>query len=250
MTDQQKLFVAEYLIHCNGSKAAQKAGYSKASSKQAAYDLKQLPEVKEAIREGLELRHMSAEEAAKRVSDNAASRINDYMIPTKVLEPMWVRRKLSDLIKEQKALIERHQIVFDRWTGGVFDYKSNRDEDEDFVDEKGEGPLDKFFVEQQKRKFALLEMEVELEQDPKAYRDVKEMQLVEKVIVDLVGLAKAHGKGAIKKLGFNEHGPQVELYPADKALETILQMNGKLINKHEVDHGGSFLDFLQQVNKG
>jgi hypothetical protein len=249
MTDQQALFVDEYTKDCVGAKAAVRAGYEKKSARQRAYELLQNPEIKEAIKEKLAERMMSSEEASKRVSDIAGSRINDYMIPKKVLEPVLVRKKLSILIEEQRRLIEMKQEVFDRWTGGSFDYKSDYDEDEDDVSAKKEGPLDTFWKEQQFRKLELLEMEVELELNPKAYRDVKELQYVEKIVVDLVALAKAYGKGAVKKLGFNEHGPQVELYPADKALETILTMHGKLVKKHEIDAGGTFLDFLQRVNQ-
>lgn len=241
MTDQQSRFVDEYVIDCKGSKAAIRAGYSKASANKIAWELKQDAEIAQAINERLKARQMSAEEAAKRVSDNAATRLNDYMKLKKVHELVWVRKKLSVLIAELKAEIEMEAEFHDRWTGGL----GRKDLDKDDSDDTE----DTYHKQQQKRKMDLLRLEIELERNPKAYRDVKELQIVEKVEVDLIGLANAHGKGAVKKLGWNEHGPTVEMYPADKALETILQMNGKLIQRHDLNNNGkSFADFLMDVN--
>lgn len=56
LTPKQKLFVAEYLIDCNGTRAATAAGYSAKSAKDAANANLEKPEVKAAIQAQMDLR--------------------------------------------------------------------------------------------------------------------------------------------------------------------------------------------------
>ncbi len=218
MTDQQQRFVEEYVIDLNGAKAAVRAGYAKKSARYTAYDLKQIPEVANAIVEKLKTLSMTAEEAAKRISDNAATRLNDYLVVRKVIESNMVRRPLQVLIDELLLEDELEDRYFERMYTSMSEKEQNLHSD------------------LKKERYAKrVRYEIELELNPGAYRERMESKVVEKVVVDLVALAKAEGKGAIKKLSFNEHGPVIESYPADAALRDVLQYHGKLVNKHQLD---------------
>ena len=52
----QKRFVDEYLIVPNATEAARRAGYSKKTAKQKGYELRQKPEIREAIFKAMEAR--------------------------------------------------------------------------------------------------------------------------------------------------------------------------------------------------
>lgn len=56
LTPKQKIFVAEYLIDCNGTRAATAAGYSAKSAKHVANELLEKPEVRAAVQAHMDLR--------------------------------------------------------------------------------------------------------------------------------------------------------------------------------------------------
>jgi len=219
MTDIQKRFVEEYCKDCKGGPAAIRAGYSKEGARQKAYELKQDPEIAEAINLRLLAMSMSAEEAQRHVSDIAATRLNDYLTVETVWESSYEKRSLKDLIKELETENQIDSELMART-------------------EMPDKTMDEMFVEIQKRKLQIIRYEIELEINPRAHRVMKtEPKPVKRASVDLVALAKADNEGRIKKLSFNERGlPSVECYPADAALETILKLHGKLVQK--IDHSG------------
>lgn len=214
MSAKEQRFVEEYTRDFCGTKAAIRAGYSEKTAGKQAYQLKQRPEIIEAIELRLKALAMGADEAIKRVSDNARSRLNDYMKVEEVWESPMVKRPLADLIAELKLENRIDQAFYDRAT-------------------LSEEQQDKLFNQIAERNTDILRFEIELEINPAATRFMKgEPVLVKKSTVDLIALAEADEKGALKKLSFNERGlPSVELYSASEALETILKIHGKLINK-------------------
>lgn len=223
-------FVEEITVDGNGAAAAVRAGYSEKSAKQQAYKLLQDEEIQRAIKERYVSLAMSAEEATKRMSDIAATRLNDYITVEEVWETPMVKKHLLELIAE----LQHENDIDDEYADRV---------------ELTEAEQDDLFIEKTKRKRQIIRYEIELEMNPNAYRVVKgEPRLVKKPSVDLIKLAKADERGAIRKLSFNERGlPSVECYAADKALEIVLKLNGKLIDR--VDHtnnGKSFGDFLME----
>lgn len=217
----------------NGAAAAIRAGYAAKYARQTAYDLRQKPEINDAIRERYKLLAMSAEEATKRISDNAATRLNDYIRVDEVWETPMVKKTLLQLIGEIQFEVDLENEVFDRISGEMNEKEQNI-----------------HHAEQSARKRKILRYEIELELNPNAYRVMKgEPILVRTPSVDLIKLAQADEKGSIKKLSFNERGlPSVECYSAEKALETVLKLNGKLIDRHDVNNGDkTFEEFLMDT---
>lgn len=234
MTAKQQRFVEEYTIDGNGAAAAIRAGFTRKAARQAAYQLLKNENVVKAIKERWVSMAMTAEEATKRVSDIAATRLNDYINVEEVWETPMVKKHLSELIAELQFEIDLENEVYDRISAEMTDKEADVHHEEQAV-----------------RKRKILRYQVELELNPSAYRFVKgEPVKVRKPVVDLIALAQAEERGNIKKISFNERGlPSVEAYAADGALETILKLNGKLVNK--VDHtsgGKSFGDFLMEMD--
>lgn len=64
---KQKLFIKEYLVDQNATRAAKNAGYSKHTAGSQGHDLLKVPEIAKAVAEGLEAQRAHAEaRAAKR----------------------------------------------------------------------------------------------------------------------------------------------------------------------------------------
>jgi phage terminase small subunit len=83
LTRRQRLFVAEYLVDFNATKAATKAGYSSHSACSAGYKALQIPTVRAAIEEQQAERltrlAMSADEVLVELSLIARANVLDYM---------------------------------------------------------------------------------------------------------------------------------------------------------------------------
>lgn len=230
MNVQQIRFVEEYCIIKKGAPAAIRAGYSKDRAKQTAYDLLKDPEIRKAIDERLKVLTISADEATKNISDMAQTRIQDFMKVKKVLRREMERKPLQLIINEQEG-----QIDFEK----------------EFTKEAG---LSKTDAKKQAAKIkeleqGLIRLKIELRRNPKAYRDVQgEAKWVEEAKLDLVALARAEDTGNIQELSYTEFGPKVKLYSAFDANETILKLNGKLINRHDhTNNGKSFGDYLMDT---
>lgn len=210
MTDKQQRFIEEYTVDCNGAAAARRAGYSETSARQQASQLLADPEVATAISDRLRAFTMSADEAAKQISDIAGTRLNDYFVINKVLRTPTVRRSLGDLIQQIQAEFEF---------------------EERFADEAGlvDAELTRHQEQQKARQRQRLRYQIELEQNPDAFRDVNgEPVWVEEATIDLVALVKANERGRIKSLSYTEYGPKIELYGSDTALSKLLEYHGKI----------------------
>lgn len=67
ITDQQRLFIKEYLVDMNASEAAKRAKYSPKTAGQLGYQLLQIPSVRKAIDQELTRRHERLDLRADRV---------------------------------------------------------------------------------------------------------------------------------------------------------------------------------------
>lgn len=67
MTDQEEIFVLEYMKDFNAAQAAVRAGYSVNRGRQTGYDLLQKPEIQAALKKGLESRKTRIRASADRV---------------------------------------------------------------------------------------------------------------------------------------------------------------------------------------
>lgn len=56
MSPKQQIFVAEYLLDFNGTRAAKRAGYGEKNARITAAKLLSIPEIKQAIQNGIEIR--------------------------------------------------------------------------------------------------------------------------------------------------------------------------------------------------
>ncbi|MBO0947300.1 terminase small subunit [Fibrella forsythiae] len=246
MTKQQERFVEAFARCLVRSQAAIQAGYSAKSAKQRGYELMCNPEIRAAVNAKLLEMHVSWEEAAYRIGITARSSLNDCLIIREVIETRMVRRPLQDLIDALQLEHDIEQTLFEEL--GMGDYvpkpkkRKGRKTDEEADEEELHKLQDEHFVKQQERKMSMRRYQIELRFNPDAYRDVAETVKVREVSVDFEKLRDAETEGRIKKLTFDKKGrPQIELYPADRAQETILKLNGKLPSK-ETDPGFKEVD--------
>ena len=214
-TAKQNRFIDEYVVCLNATRAAIRAGHSEKTAYQIGYENLRKPEIAAEIKRRLEERIISAESAAKLISDIATSNLNDFMVVEKVLHTPKVRKPLPEIIQKLKE-----EVAFE----DEYALRARLSEDE----------LKRHEDDQKDRQRNILRLEMELERNPDAYRDVPgEPEWKERVKPDLVALSKSKEQGRIKKLKFTEFGPEVELYPADAAADKLLAYYGKLVTKAE-----------------
>ncbi len=79
VTKKQRAFVEEYLKCWNATRAAIAAGYSERSASTIAHRLLDCPHVKDAIRERVAQKAMSADEVLLRLADQAVSSMEDFL---------------------------------------------------------------------------------------------------------------------------------------------------------------------------
>ena len=215
-TDKQQRFIEEYPRDCNASAAARRAGYSADSAADIGYELKQNPAIMGAINERLKLLAMGADEAVKRVSDIAATRLNDYLKVEKRTRKTRIRKPLAELIAATGALIEFE------------------DEFAEAAELEGK-EMGLHLLAQQERRRSIIRWQLLLQRDSEATAEVEgPLEEYEVVAVDMVALADAKELGSIKTLSYGEFGPKVEMYPADAALRDILKLAGRYVERSEV----------------
>lgn len=209
LTPKELRFCQLYAQCLNGAKSAREAGYSEDYAREIASQNLTKLHIKRVIAYYLQDSIMSIEEATKRLSDVASTRLNDYLKVRKVLQTPTVRKPLRQIINEIKVEIDLEEEYFQ-------------------LAESDEGDDKKHAHQQKKRRNEILRYELELKRNPNAFRDVfGEPEWVERVDVDLVALAQEYSKGNIKTLSFTEYGPKVEMYAADSAIKTLLEVQGK-----------------------
>jgi phage terminase small subunit len=203
-------FVDAYVTNgFNASDAAKKAGTKAKNTRQAGYELLTNPDVRKEIDKKLEQMSLGKQETVKLLSDIAQGSLNDYFVTTTKVEKPQVHAPLKQLIKELQARIEDQQKLIER-------AKINNADTLKAMN----GQADYWRLE-------IIQYEIELERNPKAYRIVAaESRLVETVELDLAKLVKDKERGKIKSITPNEHGLKIEMYAADAALRDIGRYHG------------------------
>jgi phage terminase small subunit len=245
LNPRQRKFVIAYCLCFNATEAARLAGYSEKTAYSIGSENLRKPEVKKAIAALCEELSMSAGEAFKHITDIAKTRLQDYMVIRQVERTPRVQKPLQQIIDEIEAKIE--------FEGEYLQLAELDDEETKRIEEA-----------QKDRRNTIVRYRLELAQNPNAYRIVSgEPELVDEARLDLVALQKAKGEGRIKSLSFTEFGPKVELESSFSALDKIMHLHGRYVQKIEakIDQGadlkkwtaddiGKFLAKLQegQVN--
>lgn len=94
LTDQQALFVDEYLLDLNGAGAARRAGYAEHNARQQAHYLLTKPYIREAIEKRLAGLAMGKEEVLRRLAEQARGSLDPFIVED-ISRPGRVRLDLS-----------------------------------------------------------------------------------------------------------------------------------------------------------
>ena len=121
LTNKQQVFIDEYLLRFNATKAARAAGYSAKGAYQQGWALLRIPEIQAAIKARLDEVHMSADEALKLLSDMGRSDMGDFLD----VSGMGFNLDLSDA--KEKGLTKLIKKVKQKTT--TFIAKKESDED-------------------------------------------------------------------------------------------------------------------------
>lgn len=219
LTNKQKLFIEQYVVDCNATQAAIRAGYEPANARQMGYENLTKPYIREEVDRQLKLKSLNAAETVKSISDIANSRLNDFMIIRPVQSYVMEELYVTTVIAHTRKEVERLELFIVR----------NK------LTKKQKEPFEQKITELLE-KIAQDEAEVERWGD-----DVTRLVRGKPVVgyeaeLDLVSLAKAKEAGRIKSLKHTKEGVQVELYAADAALRDLAKVHGLLVDK--VQHSG------------
>lgn len=217
LTAKQQLFVDDYLIHFNATRAAKTAGYSEKTAYSQGQRLLKNVEISTLIESRLKESRMNSDQVMKLMSDIAQSSMNDYF---RVVE----RERLKSVRKPLRLLIERKKIEIKR-AYMYLDRKGYSDQEYDDFVSKNILPLED----------DILRAEIDLELDPLATFDDREVETYETIELDLVKLAKDKEGGKIKSFEWKEFGPKVEMYAVDGMLDKLARVNGMYSDTLVVD---------------
>ena len=218
LTTNQKRFVEEYCKDFNATQAAIRAGYSEKTAQQMGSENLSKPVISEAIKYRLDQLSLSAEELTKKTADIARGNLADYMTTRMVEFIPKVRKSLRDIIDE----LEFNLIL-----------------QEEFCAEKG-------YTEEQYDDFQnnvvqpiqdrILKYSIELRHNPDASRLVDgDPELVPQVEVDMPKLLADKERGIIKSFKYGKNGLEVELYPADAAMDKLMRVRGMYKDNLKLD---------------
>jgi phage terminase small subunit len=216
LTAKQTRFVEEYLTDFNAAAAAVRAGYSFDTAKEIGYENLTKPHIKAEIDKRLDALSMEAGEITKRFTNLARGNMSDYMTKKLVPHTQQVKVSLQKLIQSEEAHILR---------------------EEKFCAIKGltEEAYDKFQEQLEYSRDKILRWEIELEDNPYAYRIVDgETMMVEVAELDLIKITEDKERGIIKSVKHTKDGIQVEMYPADNALAQLAKIR-KMMSDKDVD---------------
>lgn len=207
LTAKQQLFVDDYLIHFNATRAAKTAGYSEKTAYSQGQRLLKNVEISAIVETRLKESRMNSDEVMKMMKDIAGSNINDYMKIVQRERIKHVPKSLTLLIERKHLEIKKHAMYIER--------KGLTDEMRDNYVEQNIMPLED----------AILRAEIDLELDPLATFDDSEVETYETIELDLVKLAKDKEGGKIKSFEWKEFGPKVEMYAVDGMLDKLARVN-------------------------
>lgn len=209
LSDKELIFAEGYLTHLNKAKAARNAGSAVKSAKEQGHEIYNRPHVKAYIDDKLKERALSADETVKLISDTAKASLTDYYKPVKVLHTKRKRVGLADVIAQKRVFLKREYV---------------------FMERKGltEGERDKFIENLSFEEDQILRLEIELEENPSAYRIMEtEPVLVDEMQLDINALVADKENAKVKKIKYGKDGLEVELYSADAAQDKLMKMHGK-----------------------
>jgi len=217
LTPKQQLFIDDYLIHFNATKAAKTAGYSEKTAYSQGQRLLKHVEISTLIDARLKESRMNSDQVMKIMGDIAQSSMNDYFRVVERDRIKRVTKPLMLLIERRKLEIKRAYMYIDRkgFTDGEYD---------NYV-EKNILPLED----------DILRAEIDLELDPFATFEDSEVETYETIELDLVKLAKDKESGKIKSFEWKEFGPKVEMYAVDGILDKLARVNGMYTDTLVVD---------------
>lgn len=115
LTAKQRRFVEEYCADFNGAAAARRAGYSKRTAKQTAYELLRKPEIAEAVEQRMNELSMSAAEVTLRLTNMGRGTLAPFLGPDGKSIDLGSEEAQSNLhllkkvkIKDDEVAIEIH----------------------------------------------------------------------------------------------------------------------------------------------
>ncbi|WP_411973362.1 terminase small subunit [Sphingobacterium sp. Lzh-3] len=214
----QQRFIEEYCSNgYNATQAALTAGYSDKTAASQGQRLLKNVEISNAIKARLDELTLTAEQLTKRMADIAMGDLSNYMTTRMIEYTPRVRKSLRDIISE----LEFNLIL-----------------QEEFCAEKGytEEQYDDFqrtVVEPIQDK--ILKYSIELKHNPNATRLVNgETELVPHIEVDMPKLLADKERGIIKSFKYGKNGLEVELYPADAAMDKLMRVKGMYKDKLDI----------------
>jgi len=231
LTAKEENFCHEFIKDFNATKAAERSKYSKKSARQIGSENLSKPYIKNRIAELLEAQEMQEGEIKKRISDIAKTDMSDYMVKKVVPYTPYIKASLADVITERRAYIAR---------------------EEEFCSRMGftEKQFDEFQEGLNEVRSQIVRMEIELEQNPNAYRIVEGETVMQEIAeLDLVKMIDDKNRGVIKSIKHTKDGIQAESYAADAALTTLAKFKGMLVEKSEIDLNGK-LDTVVKIGYG
>ncbi|HEY1024043.1 MAG TPA: terminase small subunit [Sphingobacteriaceae bacterium] len=222
LTLKQRRFIDEYMVDFNGTRAARDAGFSKNTAAEIAYEYLRKPHIKAEVDRRLEEGQLGPDQTGKMIADIAKGNMNNYMIVRKAEFVPRVKKGLAQLIAE----IEE-EISFEA------EYAASADLNEEEMEEH--------IAHVNRLEKKKLRYKLELKRNSKAFRIVDgEPQLIETAELDLAALARDKENGKIKSYKVGKDGSvQVELYPADAALDKIARMHSMYKDKLDVNMSGN-----------
>ncbi len=217
LTVNQKRFIEEYCSNgYNATQAAISAGYSKKTARETGYENLTKPHIKSEINKRLDELTLTAEQLTKRTADIAKGNLSDYMVTRMVEHTPKIKVGLRKLIEDLKLKIDMKEEFASRKGISGDELEAHRENIESLKD-------------------SILTYEIELERNPSASRIVRgETELVPHVEVDMNKLTADKEKGIIKSFKHGKNGLEVELYPADAAIDRLMRVKGMYKDKLDI----------------
>ena len=224
-TPLQLRFIEEYPKDCRKGPAARRAGCKAGNARKQGYEWYLNPAIRAAIDVRMTQLSMSADEAIKHISNIATTRLNDFMVVRPIQTHEMLEEYVTVLMSRKKQRIKDVQAFIGR--------------------NKIEGDMRKPFDNLiGTLRMELLEDEQEVERwGDDVTRLVRGRPVVGHVAdLDLVKAAQAKAQGRIKKFKHTKDGVEIEMYDAHKALQDVLKVNGRYVQKVDLTTDGESLN--------
>jgi phage terminase small subunit len=210
LNEKQRAFVDAICLDPNisAAKAAQAAGCPKAGSRVQGHRLLTNDNVRKALGERLKDTAPSTEEIARRWDRVSQATLEDFFTKKQVAVENQIEQPLAEAITQLKA-----EMAFEAEVAA----RSNLDSEEQKAYQQAT----------RRRERQLVRWEVELEQNPLAFRLVAGPPTYEEVLT--LDLVKAKKRGVLdlaKSIKPTQFGTSVELRDADAALDKLARMSG------------------------